>query len=233
VWGEGIRCCKERRRRRIIPTRVGRRRSSAAPSANRPDHPHACGEKCHDCAKGRRIRGSSPRVWGEVQRRASHLPAARIIPTRVGRSSLARAGQAASADHPHACGEKNTSATGNRIRSGSSPRVWGEAGYRRGLKPPCRIIPTRVGRRAKKLRDQVGASDHPHACGEKPIIVVRFISSSGSSPRVWGEVEDLIESGTIDRIIPTRVGRSRRRRSKRRMKPDHPHACGEKFANRH
>ena len=50
--------------------------------------------------------------------------------------------------------------------------------------------------------------DHPHACGDKPIVSVLSRFSSGSSPRVWGQdsVNGLLRS--LIRIIPTRVGTS-------------------------
>ena len=50
--------------------------------------------------------------------------------------------------------------------------------------------------------------DHPHACGDKPLLHELLQCTAGSSPRVWGQGGlHLVDSG-------------------RRM--DHPHACGDK-----
>ena len=50
---------------------------------------------------------------------------------------------------------------------GSSPRVWGEARALAAEAGVKRIIPTRVGRSAKRIHDEKFKTDHPHACGEK------------------------------------------------------------------
>ena len=51
--------------------------------------------------------------------------------------------------------------------------------------------------------------DHPHAYGDKYVYVYLIYMESGSSPRVWGQVN--IASLTLHqvRIIPTRMGTSR------------------------
>ena len=50
----------------------------------------------------------------------------------------------------------------------------------------------------------------------------------GSSPRVWGQGYLIWGSGTISRIIPTRVGTSHFRFIVCPLRRDHPHACGDK-----
>ena len=52
-------------------------------------------------------------------------------------------------------------------KTGSSPRVWGQAD---GLKPVFNI-----------------PEDHPHACGDKIHFAVLLVACMGSSPRVWGQ----------------------------------------------
>ena len=52
--------------------------------------------------------------------------------------------------------------------------------------------------------------------------------STGSSPRVWGQVFTSSKIHIIRRIIPTRVGTSCRIYDKARERGDHPHACGDK-----
>ena len=68
---------------------------------------------------------------------------------------------------------------------------------------------------------------HPHACGENDASKARTIYDQGSSPRVWGKpIRKAIQ--TMDRrFIPTRVGKTRCRRTRKRLGSVHPHACGE------
>ncbi len=49
----------------------------------------------------------------------------------------------------------------------------------------------------------------------------------GPSPRVWGEPPERRYGDGQTRTIPTRVGRTARKQSVRRLRTDHPHACGE------
>ena len=74
--------------------------------------------------------------------------------------------------------------------------------------PITRIIPTRVGTRGYASSHGDPEKDHPHACGDKLRRYSVQMSILGSSPRVWGQVEQLRKSEQPDRIIPTRVGTS-------------------------
>ena len=131
------------------------------------DHPHACGDKGIQFAKGDKVMGSSPRVWGqeEVQVMAERLQ--RIIPTRVGTSVLQYLLHLLDEDHPHACGDKRASIIQPPVRQGSSPRVWGQENKRIPFTSTGRIIPTRVGTSHVRLSTLGLARDHPHACGDK------------------------------------------------------------------
>ena len=70
------------------------------------DHPHACGDKCRSVLLSLMIRGSSPRVWGQVLRLTFATNYLGIIPTRVGTSKLPVEKLIEKMDHPHACGDK-------------------------------------------------------------------------------------------------------------------------------
>ena len=74
------------------------------------DHPHACGDKQLAKAEYSRRLGSSPRVWGQVQKLTEWLLLDRIIPTRVGTSRQFRRCHGLFRDHPHACGDKGQKA---------------------------------------------------------------------------------------------------------------------------
>ena len=52
---------------------------------------------------------------------------------------------------------------------------------------------------------------------------------SGSSPRVWGQVDGLFAKREIEGIIPTRMGTRSSPREFLNLILDHPHAYGDKF----
>ena len=147
-------------------------------------------------------------MWGQAQVLGKNQCAARIIPTRVG-TSCARL-------------------THSQHLAGSSPRVWGQENINLDTENVPRIIPTRVGTR---FRTRVLLSiswDHPHACGDKHLSVLLFTCYRGSSPRVWGQGQVVLDRLKKERIIPTRVGTSMRRYFINGNFRDHPHACGDK-----
>ncbi len=69
---------------RIIPTRVGTSYRKMCCETSYRDHPHACGDKSLSAKLLTPTRGSSPRVWGQVQVLTYLTQSVRIIPTRVG-----------------------------------------------------------------------------------------------------------------------------------------------------
>ena len=92
------------------------------------------------------------------------------------------------------------------------------------------IIPTRVGTSNDVVILSEYAEDHPHACGDKPLISLPSRLVKGSSPRVWGQESIRISENVYQRIIPTRVGTSIGSASFRGRREEHPHACGDKIA---
>ena len=130
----------------------------------------------------------------------------RIIPTRVGTRSKCLTHCMIQEDHPHACGDKRLPLSSSRKQSGSSPRVWGQVERESDSPLDPRIIPTRVGTRYRVCNSGDISEDHPHACGDKISNNRCFVSSTGSSPRVWGQVPASIGARINCRIIPTRVG---------------------------
>ncbi len=73
---------------RIIPTRVGTSIRFLRLTVNQWDHPHACGDKHMSYLPTSSDWGSSPRVWGQVCIKEISVALFRIIPTRVGTSSV-------------------------------------------------------------------------------------------------------------------------------------------------
>ena len=71
-----------------------------------------------------------------------------------------------------------------------------------------RIIPTRVGTSLSRHSCYMIIKDHPHACGDKQMIILCRVTIVGSSPRVWGQAFHRLRQCDNHRIIPTRVGTS-------------------------
>ena len=190
-------------------------------------HPHACGEQPTVTAFMRRYRGSSPRVWGAVQRPTSRAHRHRFIPTRVGNSRCLESNMLTETVHPHACGEQSRSGWIRSWHAGSSPRVWGTGAAAHSRTRARRFIPTRVGNRrwARPVRRR--RSVHPHACGEQQRARRGRARGAGSSPRVWGTVGCLVHQLVESRFIPTRVGNSAIVAGTASAATVHPHACGE------
>ena len=107
--------------------------------------------------------------------------------------------------------------------------MWGQDELKNGEFSYMRIIPTRVGTRAGQEQVQHELRDHPHACGDKATYQDRHGDWHGSSPRVWGQDHRFRCYAVTYRIIPTRVGTSKKDYNLVGVNKDHPHACGDKF----
>ena len=129
---------------------MGTRSSGYLQNVNRQDHPHAYGDKCFRKLLSPVSTGSSPRVWGQELSTSSALLLIRIIPTRMGTSGICINVVRFVRDHPHAYGDKYSSASCPIVSIGSSPRVWGQDEFRFGNIAVCGIIPTRMGTRQKQ-----------------------------------------------------------------------------------
>ena len=90
----------------IIPTRVGTSADRMLSCRSLQDHPHACGDKYLSLSHFLILSGSSPRVWGQGRRNCTITIRNRIIPTRVGTSTVQVSDVKDGEDHPHACGDK-------------------------------------------------------------------------------------------------------------------------------
>ena len=146
----------------------------------------------------------------------------------MGTSRLLSRGLLRCRDHPHACGDKKKSYILSPIVTGSSPRVWGQGNRNEVGGASHGIIPTRVGTRRYVQPTSANGKDHPHACGDKEFGIPSCVKASGSSPRVWGQVNNAIRFGNTYGIIPTRVGTRFICVLLYFASKDHPHACGDK-----
>ena len=92
-----------------------------------------------------------------------------------------------------------------------------------------RFIPTRVGNTGIGTVSRVVKSVHPHACGEHIFSYTLQVNISGSSPRVWGTLNQPLNVAIQLRFIPTRVGNTGFHSYLLSVITVHPHACGEHY----
>ena len=123
-------------------------------------------------------------MWGQDYKNFNSIEDYGIIPTRVGTRLKVQPSDIEVQDHPHACGDKLAYSAFTICNIGSSPRVWGQAFYLSIINIRFRIIPTRVGTRNLSDFVSVISKDHPHACGDKQMLLRKVIGEAGSSPRV-------------------------------------------------
>ena len=113
-------------------------------------------------------------------------------------------------DHPHAYGDKSARVLTCLRQQGSSPRVWGQGDDSAVDRTSPGIIPTRMGTSSSEMYGYGSLEDHPHAYGDKNQVQRNGLQYIGSSPRVWGQVFKTISKRSNSRIIPTRMGTSKK-----------------------
>ena len=167
-------------------------------------------------------------MWGQVTISIVTPATFGIIPMRVGTRCHNSIGFIFYQDHPHACGDKAICNISLRLASGSSPCVWGQVAIEPLSIIRHRIIPMRVGTRRTTQNRWRKHWDHPHACGDKCSEQSAQQATLGSSPCVWGQVNNVPLEYEYTGIIPMRVGTRLRRYRRLCLSEDHPHACGDK-----
>ena len=151
----------------------------------------------------------------------------RVIPTRVGKAEEGVDTYVEMAGHPHASGESYKQ--GGRLDRdrGSSPREWGKPLRSIRRHRWSRVIPTRVGKAVRPNGQSYSAAGHPHASGESSLRIRKVRLENGSSPREWGKPSVSKFPVKSIRVIPTRVGKALRFRTRLLIQSGHPHASGE------
>ena len=149
-----------------------------------------------------------------------------VFPTRVGVFPTACPARGCAWRLPHACGGVSSSPCPGRLRSQSSPRVWGCFPQAFRVAYFRLVFPTRVGVFLPFPPSRLMLLSLPHACGG--------VSGGGShprrralsSPRVWGCFYERPEHAGVAHVFPTRVGVFPK--SPRCVPPPSclPHACG-------
>ena len=150
-------------------------------------------------------------MWGQESYGNVWYVSTKIIPTRVGTREILCSGIEVIRDHPHACGDKLIAELVFICTIGSSPRVWGQDFKNPSQTATRRIIPTRVGTSLPAIANDFKTAYHPHVCGDKSSVPRSTVPNTGSSPRMWGQVDTIFSGLANCRIIPTRVGTSLQR----------------------
>ena len=130
-------------------------------------------------------------------------------------------------DHPRACGENDQPWRAQVSVLGSPPRVRGKQLHPHIILTEQRITPARAGKTERDEKKDIGAEDHPRACGENLYVLHRGRQGLGSPPRVRGKPDIHNSGGYRERITPARAGKTERLLPYRRRAKDHPRACGE------
>ena len=130
----------------IIPAGAGKSFAPTPWFGTNGDHPRGCGEKFLLFGLMASLRGSSPRVRGKALESRNATCFRRIIPAGAGKSTRKPQCYLLSKDHPRGCGEKQDVNTGRTQAEGSSPRVRGKGGARKGNWGRYRIIPAGAGK---------------------------------------------------------------------------------------
>ncbi len=170
-------------------------------------------------------------MWGTLLSTAQCRSLLRFIPTHVGNTVYGGVPSAASAVHPHACGEHPFQVVNSYRIFGSSPRMWGTPPRPEGVEKVDRFIPTHVGNTAMAGLSLTNLTVHPHACGEHTGPPDQVGAALGSSPRMWGTRARAGPRGPPGRFIPTHVGNTSEFPEMPGRSPVHPHACGEHEAH--
>ena len=131
--------------------------------------------------------------------------------------------------HPRVCGEQTLIARRGTMRPGSSPRVRGTGLISNPSPNLRRFIPACAGNRAEGRVPPSLMAVHPRVCGEQAYRVVNDMASIGSSPRVRGTDEPLVNAYAEIRFIPACAGNSNQRDVTRSIQAVHPRVCGEQW----
>ena len=194
---------------RITPAHAGKSRICCPWLTPRQDHPRACGEKCEKCKYRDEAAGSPPRMRGKVGGRATTTATARITPAHAGKSPIPLGRVDRERDHPRACGEKKAAIVCLARDTGSPPRMRGKVSAEEKKLLKERITPAHAGKRKQLVQHPPLSRDHPRACGEKHVRVVRAALGRGSPPRMRGKAGRAGALSLRHGITPAHAGKRR------------------------
>ena len=131
--------------------------------------------------------------------------------------------------HPRVCGENHRMKTKIRGDPGSSPRVRGKHGGGRSCQGRDRLIPACAGKTAAGWFRNSGQPAHPRVCGENRSNDQPTGYRPGSSPRVRGKLENIVQATARDGLIPACAGKTTPACTSTSRLTAHPRVCGENW----
>ena len=170
------------------------------------DHPRACGEHAYRKVNHTVYVGSSPRMRGAQDAAQRRGTPDGIIPAHAGSTAARQACDRVSRDHPRACGEHSSEERREIARKGSSPRMRGALSKNSYLQHLRGIIPAHAGSTISVVWLHALDRDHPRACGEHEVGILKTLPSWGSSPRMRGALVALCRLLVEPGIIPAHAG---------------------------
>ena len=211
----------------LIPACAGKTPSAAKRALMSAAHPRVCGENWSTASRRSTASGSSPRVRGKRVRAVADGGGARLIPACAGKTSDAEGWRTCSAAHPRVCGENGPPGVRTSRVPGSSPRVRGKRGARRGGGVRVGLIPACAGKTPPPGVPASPRAAHPRVCGENRVQSTPVTSPRGSSPRVRGNLSFTWKSPASMRLIPACAGKTGRFSACAAITTAHPRVCGE------
>ena len=170
---------------RITPAYAGK--SSVCVCVCVCDHPRVCGEKYGTAWRWLMVTGSPPRMRGKVAYTDLQRPSPGITPAYAGKSLLKLLHHVGLRDHPRVCGEKGAPVPNVPVAAGSPPRMRGKVPRNLTDYQTRRITPAYAGKRRALLFQARQYGDHPRVCGEKWVILQKYLAGQGSPPRMRGK----------------------------------------------
>ena len=153
----------------ITPAYAGKSFFCDHGSLAKQDHPRACGEKTASSTSPGECKGSPPRMRGKVDCGTFELDSVGITPAHAGKRM-----------------EKEYL---KQAKTGSPPRMRGKGYQKIANELRLGITPAHAGKRFLMCSSVSSSKDHPRACGEKRLLLVRICGMLGSPPRMRGKVQ--------------------------------------------
>ena len=191
---------------RIVPSCAGNAAGVSALYARPSVHPRVCGERACRQRNTKLPAGSSPRVRGTRDDKTGDGQPARFIPACAGNAAGKLLHFCNVAVHPRVCGERGVGRGDGGHGVGSSPRVRGTHGPVGDRRTVARFIPACAGNAINSARIRSIWAVHPRVCGERSSISSYRICTSGSSPRVRGTRQAVLDPVAKQRFIPACAG---------------------------
>ena len=189
-------------------------------------YPRVCGGTVVIGQRGRRDRGLSPRVRGNLVGRRKYTPAERSIPACAGEPAGEYGFKNAGLVYPRVCGGTMWPQSTHRSIRGLSPRVRGN---RRGWRGRCRSIrsiPACAGEPVS-LRTKIWLLRvYPRVCGGTTSRPISRPTEKGLSPRVRGNRTPRRRAPTLIGSIPACAGEPCPPVSRPSTSPVYPRVCG-------